>query len=459
MKPFTKPSVSLLFGLAALATLSVASAQPPTGPAKDKNVIVMMYPGTALSKPMAERTQRAPLRSQQMSLSSYGPPVRLDLHGFRDHQQHGQTGGPDALPVWTFDVQHAARDGLNHVGAMVGTNPFTSPGTSRVPVVIIPLAITTHTVAHGIDFSTGTFTPTSPGSVTVNGSKADPHCLPAPNDVPSTVAYQSPIFQDSPIYFGNTFMGNTQYIDALQRAEFYGALGSNLNNYHVLFDPVQVARPIAINVPANEGLAFSPQATLGGGCGEVQVLDLNWFDSYINGTLLPQLASEGMTPGTIPVFLLYNAVMASPVTNLNTCCILGYHSLAGEPAPNETYAVSDFDSSGIFGSGTENSDVLAHEMGELVNDPYTDNEVPPWGNTGQVQGACQENLEVGDPLTGLNNPQIKMPNGFTYNVQELAFFSWFFGGQSIGVNGWYSSNGTFTSDAGPVCGDPNISSG
>jgi hypothetical protein len=44
-----------------------------------------------------------------------------------------------------------------------------------------------------------------------------------------------------------------------------------------------------------------------------------------------------------------------------------------------------------------------------------------------------------------------MPNGFTYHLQELAFFSWFYGAPSIAVNGWYSDNNTFTSDAGPVC--------
>jgi hypothetical protein len=49
-------------------------------------------------------------------------------------------------------------------------------------------------------------------------------------------------------------------------------------------------------------------------------------------------------------------------------------------------------------------------------------------------------------------PPVLMPNGYTYNLQELVF-SWYFGGKSLGVNGWYSSNGTFTTDAGPICGD------
>jgi hypothetical protein len=129
----------------------------------------------------------------------------------------------------------------------------------------------------------------------------------------------------------------------------------------------------------------------------------------------------------------------------------GYHSFAGEPTPSQLYVVGDFDATRVIPS-SENTASLTHEMGELVNDPYTDNQVPPWGHTGQQSG-CQENLEVADPLSGTSMPPVTMPNGYTYDLQELVFFSWFFGGRSIGVNGWYSSNGTFLTDAGPACGD------
>jgi hypothetical protein len=42
-------------------------------------------------------------------------------------------------------------------------------------------------------------------------------------------------------------------------------------------------------------------------------------------------------------------------------------------------------------------------------------------------------------------------NGKTYHVQELAFFSWFYHSKpSLGVNGLFSNNGTFTTAA-PAC--------
>ena len=48
-----------------------------------------------------------------------------------------------------------------------------------------------------------------------------------------------------------------------------------------------------------------------------------------------------------------------------------------------------------------------------------------WGGIGQVTG-CQNNWEVGDPLTGTNFPPILMPNGVTYHPQETVFWSWFY---------------------------------
>ena len=440
MKPNRNLSVCLLSGMAALAMLSTAVAAPPS-PAREKNVTVTVVNGMDLIN--GGGAQQLSLRSQQMSLTSNGPAARVSA----DDEWNG------GLPLWVFHVRNAGRDGLNHVGAMVGTNPFTGKETSRIPVVIVPMIITTHTIATGLS---GPIFSTAAGDATQNSGVPQSTCLTPPNNVPSTLIQQSPIFQRAPFTFGGVFMGNTQYIDANQRAEFYQALGQDPDDYHVLFSPVSIVSPVTVDVPANEGLAADvpgnpASPNLFGTCGTVQFIDINWFDSYINGTLLPQLARQGIGAGTIPLFFLYNTDLASPVTDLSTCCVLGYHSFAGEPTPSQTYAVAEIDVSGLFPPGIENTAVLAHEMGELVNDPYGDNEVPPWGHIGQV-GGCQENLEVGDPLTGTAMPPVTMPNGFTYQLQELAFFSWFFGGQSLGVNGWFSTNGTFTTDAGPLCG-------
>ena len=88
-----------------------------------------------------------------------------------------------------------------------------------------------------------------------------------------------------------------------------------------------------------------------------------------------------------------------------------------------------------------------------MDDPFDVNPTPPWGLVG-IPGFCQNNLEVGDPLEafgGTDYPPIVMPNGFNYHLQELAFFSWFYGAPSVGIHGWFSDNGSFLTDAGPPC--------
>ena len=87
---------------------------------------------------------------------------------------------------------------------------------------------------------------------------------------------------------------------------------------------------------------------------------------------------------------------------------------------------------------------MSHEVAEWMDDPNTSNPVPPWGGEGQVPSPnCQANLEVGDPLTGTDVSPVTL-GGFAYTLQELAFFSWFYGGPSLGSGGNYSNNGKFT---------------
>jgi len=351
------------------------------------------------------------------------------------------------LPVWNFNVR-SSRDGHRHAGTMVGTSPFTSPGSTSVPVQVVPLIIRTHTLATSFDPKTGILT-TTPGEFTSDPTDEQSSCLSAPNNVPLNLIEQSPLFTPAAFSFGGVNVGTTQYVDAFMRGNFWNILGSNQSAYHVLLGPVQTLEPIEISVPPNEGLAI--EAAVLGMCAPLTVLDINWLDSYLNGTVLPRVTAHGgVNPGSLPLYFVYNVVEASPVTNLFTCCILGYHSVTGHPIPNQTYTIGDFDVTGAFPSSINDSAVLSHELGEWVNDPYTVNEVAPWGNTGQVFG-CANALEVGDPLTGTEIPQVLGANGFKYDLQELAFYSWFIGAPATGVNGWFSDNGTFLKDAGPPC--------
>jgi len=63
-------------------------------------------------------------------------------------------------------------------------------------------------------------------------------------------------------------------------------------------------------------------------------------------------------------------------------------------------------------------------------------------------------LEVRDPLTGANIQPVLGPNGFTYNLQELAFFSWPYGAPSIAVNGCFRITTAWPRTQDPCASDP-----
>ena len=71
----------------------------------------------------------------------------------------------------------------------------------------------------------------------------------------------------------------------------------------------------------------------------------------------------------------------------------------------QTYAFIDFEASGAFIPSIHDTSIAAHKVGEWMDDPFGNNPTPAWGHTGQV-GACQGNLEVGDPLTATNVPPV-----------------------------------------------------
>jgi hypothetical protein len=367
------------------------------------------------------------------------------------------------LPLFTYNIQ-SDRDGQNYTGVIVGANPFSKFGNKQtnVKTFIVPVIVVTQSVGTSFDPSTGLIS-TAPGVTTFDPTKNDNGCLAAPNNNPLKVFQHSPVFDNYDISVGGVNLGPTQYIDAFQQAEFARVLNNNNNNdgrqgddegngqaYHTLLNPILTLAPIVITVPANLGITLPPADFPA--CGPFGIVDIDFFDAFLDNNVLPALQPQ-VNAGNFPIFMLYNTVLAfSPITDLvNNCCVLGYHGNTAN-TPIQAYSPSDFDTTGLFGPTQGDSNTLSHEVGEFINDPFGNNPTPAWGGVGQVPpGACQNNLEVGDPLSGTNFSPIGGRNGFTYHLQELAFFSWFFSSHSTGIHGWFSDNDTFTTDAGPVC--------
>ncbi len=361
--------------------------------------------------------------------------------------------GEPVLPLWTYDAI-SERDGNHYHGTVVGSDPFKHSGTSQIPTLIVPLIIETQTVATKLDLNTAAVLSTEPGVTVLNPAVADPVCIAGTNNVPVKLVEQSPLFKPASFSFGGTNMGTGQYIDAFQRANFWNAGPGNRDNDHLLLDPVRTLPPIVIHVPAAYGLALTSGDILGppAFCAPLGIVDITWFDNYLRSQVIPELSKQGLNPKTFPIFLTYNTFWSPSL--VQPILYASYHSVTGKTIPVQTYAVAEFDSSTFFYTGgLEDVSSLARAVADWVNNPFSisGNATPLWQFV-PPSATCAYFFNTPAPLyEGQEIPPLVMPNGFTYHLPELAFFSWFFGGQSLGVNGWYSNNNTLKTDAGPPC--------
>lgn len=318
-----------------------------------------------------------------------------------------------SFPSWDYSI--VAYDGKTYSGTLLGRSPYNhGKTTTTIPLQIIPLVITiSDSLGTRIYDPTVAYTPDScnPGVSAVN------------------LVSGSPLLTNSTDWSMNgQNIGPAQYIDAHTRAEFWSLVSNT--PYHLIFKP-QVLPAQSLNISG-----FNNP-----GCddlfGMVQLSDIDAaIDSLMTGPLAGQI-----NPGTLPVFITTNVLFDSLGAS-----IAGYH--AGRVIGNniQYYDVSDIETRQVVSLGYVS--FLAHELAETVNDFKGTNATPPWGHVGQ-EPSCQTNLEVGDPLTFNDNVWTVQANGLKYEMQELAFFSWFYGAPSLGAGGLYSNNGTFTTPAAP----------
>jgi hypothetical protein len=401
--------------LACAATLSLSAADAAT-----VNVGATL---PALGSPEAAKL---PAIDSGKSIA-HGPDVRtLDLKHWKSWHPARSPGdeaairyalakgpnGTTTLPYWTASVNVGKK---TYAFQMLGSSPLTKgAGTTKINVVIVPLVFI---------FNNGTLDATHP----------IPGCSPAGAD---TMIAQSPLFQNAGFKSGNISIGKSQFVDLFQRQNFWGYIAKKSPNYHVLFAGTETP---AIKVTVNGANATPTACNNGAAEGGLGTVDNTQFDALIRDTLIPQL-KKYISPKVLPIFLAYDVVFGGAA---------GYHDAYPVKGGIQVYGVTTYLD---VGNSAPDAEVASHEFAEATDDPFVQNggnATPPWGHTGQVTG-CQSNLEVGDPLTGQNWAFVKMPNGYTYEVTDLANFSWFYeGSPSIAANGFYTMFNFFPTSAVP----------
>lgn len=255
----------------------------------------------------------------------------------------------------------------------------------------------------------------------------------------------SPVFQDSTYSSSQT---PTQFTDAVQRAEFFGAAKPDWHT--VLVPSVKTTRDIYL--PQGK-YRFATNAD--GTCCAFVLAD----DATFSNLLFPAVASDTTTPigaaenahemttKDMTTLLFPNTYLYEGVPS--NCCVLGYHTFDVEPgdATNgnayRAYVVnySSWISPGLFGGGFQDVTANSHEIAESFNDPFVAfdgiHDITPWWKSG---GNCQNDLEDGDVIEGLANATYPVTlNNFTYHPQNEALLQWFeFEAHSSAIDGAYS---------------------
>jgi hypothetical protein len=309
---------------------------------------------------------------------------------------------PPASGPTTFNFKYVYKN-VTYNETFIGTNPKTGASTT-IPVDVIPIKLT---------LGSTVMNPNSPIS---GGNSA----------VQQTLA--SPLFNKSIDYVqGGTDLGKTQYEDAFERAALWKKVKKNTTTggYHVLFGTPTVEPLQSVTVPSSKGVVATAFGTT------VIVANINWFDPIVQG----MISSLGIPASTLPIFVVVNSYL-SDNSGTSGCCIGGYHNYNG----TQTYAEFSY----ITTSGAFSQDVsaLSHELGEWVDDPFTNNtDVPASCGT---QGNDQRIYEVGDPLEIDANfgDYAYTVGGFTWHLQDLVLPPYFGAATPTSVNGWTTFQGT-----------------
>ena len=270
-----------------------------------------------------------------------------------------------------------------------------------------------------------------------------------------SVAFNVPVEPFVPLLLGSPnfkhasyTVGNVQFADAVQRAEFFNHMQSS---WHTQLAPGRIVERLSISVP------FTVTLNIGGvptqvrtwftrtstdGNTVVFMLEQFFFQQFVNIGI--DAINRGLwTTDAMNVQFFPNTFLftpsPTPLTKRGPCCVLGFHTFFSDssvsPEPVWVSSYASWTSPGTF-LNAEVLDVLpfSHETSESFNDPFLNNRTPRWQFPGEP-GVCQGNLETGDPVEVLAHPSfpvtlnVENPDGtvtpFTFHPQTEALVQWF----------------------------------
>jgi chitinase len=269
-------------------------------------------------------------------------------------------------------------------------------GTTTIPTVLVPLSLS-------FDAYTG-----DAGKKVVMSAAAD---------VPKVI--QSPIFQK----FGFT-TGDTQYGDAVDRAEFYPQ--AIAKHWHTLLGQPRVTTTLRLEIPAADGYVLTSKRT----GNSLAVVDLD----FVRKQLFKGLANMRVRPDELVVALTKD-VDFYPLDDATVCCSWGWHGVQLDASSKrwQPFILGTYLDPGVV-PGYSDIQTLSEQIAEWLNDPlqgYRANTFPAWLNPPEdrVCGGRGEGsfYRFAEPTDGeaKSNSTLVIEHGAFYHVENVALLPWF----------------------------------
>jgi probable HAF family extracellular repeat protein len=278
---------------------------------------------------------------------------------------------------------------------MVGTDPKRGSATTTIPTVIIPIRFV---------FPAGTTTESDQGfGVTDTEISIDLEAGAVDKIV------NSPIFRPHDFSVGGVSVGNTQYGDAFQRANFWGSVSNGSHDYHVLLGQPTVL-PVDVLIPLVQDDPFRSELFLSGS-GEIEnvAIRADVFREAIENVI----RQSGVSPQSLPI-ILFDGKIYTWDGQTGAANGLGFSDTFEVPGGLQTFIASPFfDRNVQLGQGfpidwgTNAAYYPSLHILNWLNDPFNHNFTP--GYTGGPTRQCISDrwngkLRVGGVLAGALPP-------------------------------------------------------
>jgi chitinase len=285
--------------------------------------------------------------------------------------------------------------GKEYTYRLAGRSPQLG-GTTTIPTVLVPLSLR-------FDAYTN-----KAGNTLVMSAAAD---------VPRVVA--SPIFQE----FGFA-TGDTQYGDAVERAEFYPEAVAK--RWHTLLGQPRITPPLRIEIPAADGYVLSSKAV----GNSLAVVDLE----FVQKELFKNLGNIQVHSDEL-VIALAKDVEFYALDDATVCCSWGSHGVQLDASSKhwQPFILSSYLEPGVV-PGYRDIQPVTEQLAEWLNDPlqgYQTNSFPAWLQPpddhacgGHGEGSAYRFEEPTDGQTKLNSTLV-IERGAFYHLENVALLPWF----------------------------------